>query len=208
MEQLKFIRRIICLCIIVLISDCGYAKVIIDDSYTLTGTVYDKKDNNPIIGASVVVEGTNNGTVTDFYGSFSLSLQNSKNTIIVSFVGYKSARFTITGSASGKIYMVDDTKKNINIASIWKPDKNVNKNIDVYDFGFGNVTTTKSPSQLYSEAQEYYYGKNGKTINYTKAFDLYKKAAEMGHTDAQFTIGIMCGQGKGTTKNSSEAFRW
>ena len=39
---------------------------------SIKGTVTDKRLNEPIIGASVLVENTNNGTITDIDGNFSL----------------------------------------------------------------------------------------------------------------------------------------
>lgn len=40
--------------------------------FNITGTVIDKKLNEPIIGATVQVKGTNNGTVTNLDGEFAL----------------------------------------------------------------------------------------------------------------------------------------
>ena len=50
------------------------------------------KDENgePIIGASVLEKGTNNGVVTDIEGHYSLQLKNSKSQVVVSYIGYKS----------------------------------------------------------------------------------------------------------------------
>ena len=40
--------------------------------FNITGTVIDKKLNEPIIGATVQVKGTNNGTVTNLDGEFEI----------------------------------------------------------------------------------------------------------------------------------------
>ena len=207
MEQLTSIRRIICLCIIVLVSNCISAGVRANDKYTIAGTVVDK-EKNPIIGASVVVEGTNNGTVTDLYGKFSLALQNPRNTIKVTFAGYKSAKFVVTGSETGTVFMADDMKNNKKFRSFWISNNSLERSFGAYGIGNDNVATKKSPSEIYAEAEEYYYGKNGKTVDYAKAFDLYKKAAELDYLDAQFTLGLMCAQGRGTSQNYSDAYRW
>lgn len=55
----------------------------------VTGTVISAEDNEPIIGASIVVKGTTIGTVTDFNGTFSLDVPSSAKTLVVSFVGMK-----------------------------------------------------------------------------------------------------------------------
>lgn len=51
-----------------------------------------------IIGASVVVKGTTNGTITDFDGNFSLSNLNKGDVIEVSYIGYKTLTVTWDGS--------------------------------------------------------------------------------------------------------------
>lgn len=55
---------------------------------TVNGTIVDPS-GEPIIGASVVVKGTTNGTVSDFDGNFTLSCPASA-TLVVSYVGYKT----------------------------------------------------------------------------------------------------------------------
>jgi iron complex outermembrane receptor protein len=55
--------------------------------FTISGIVKDGT-GEPIIGASVLVKGTTNGTVTDFDGNFRLDAKNGDN-ISVSFIGYK-----------------------------------------------------------------------------------------------------------------------
>ena len=52
-----------------------------------TGHVEDSQ--GPLIGATVMEKGTNNGTVTDFDGNFSLNVQPGA-TLVVSYVGYES----------------------------------------------------------------------------------------------------------------------
>jgi len=54
----------------------------------ITGTVVDAT-GEPIIGASVVVKGTTNGTVTDFDGNFTLNVP-AKSMLEISYVGYVS----------------------------------------------------------------------------------------------------------------------
>ena len=58
----------------------------------LAGRVTDAA-GNPVIGASVVVEGTTNGTTTGVDGSFALNVPD-KAAVTVSFIGYKSVQRT------------------------------------------------------------------------------------------------------------------
>lgn len=63
---------------------------------TITGTVIDKGMKEPVIGATVMVEGTNNGAITDVDGKF--SIQASKGDIIsISYIGYETQSIRIDG---------------------------------------------------------------------------------------------------------------
>ena len=61
----------------------------------VTGTVISAEDNEPIIGASIVVKGTTIGTVTDFNGAFSLDVPSSAKTLVVSFIGMATQEVAI-----------------------------------------------------------------------------------------------------------------
>ena len=55
---------------------------------TITGTVTSDEDNEPVIGASVVVKGNASiGTVTDIDGKFSLRVPDNATTLIFSYIG-------------------------------------------------------------------------------------------------------------------------
>lgn len=57
-----------------------------NNSYKVTGVVTDA-DGEPIIGASVVEQGTSNGTITDLDGKFVLEV-NAGATLNISYIGY------------------------------------------------------------------------------------------------------------------------
>lgn len=60
---------------------------------TITGTVSDDT-GAALPGASVVVDGTSNGTTTDFDGNFSIDA-NAGDVLVVSFVGFETQRVTV-----------------------------------------------------------------------------------------------------------------
>jgi len=66
---------------------------------TITGVVTDDS-GIALIGANVLAEGTTTGTITDIDGSFSLSVPDGVNTLIVSYTGYDSKTIDITGLSS------------------------------------------------------------------------------------------------------------
>ena len=53
----------------------------------VNGTVTSQEDGQPVIGATVVVVGTQDGTVTDVNGQFSLTVPAGKNTLRITYVG-------------------------------------------------------------------------------------------------------------------------
>ena len=65
---------------------------------TITGTVVSEGKNEPLIGASVVVNGTTNGAITDTDGKFSLSVPQDATTLTASFVGYTTKDFALNGA--------------------------------------------------------------------------------------------------------------
>ena len=77
----------------------------------LYGYVYDEKTNEPLIGATILLEDTNFGTTTDFDGNFEFdNVQPKTYNILVSFIGYKSKKlFNVIIKSKGtpveKIYL-------------------------------------------------------------------------------------------------------
>jgi len=79
-QQLTFFKCILCaVCILFCVSA--------QSQETIKGKVLDE-NSEPLLGTSIVVKGTNNGTTTDFDGNFILNNVASGSTIIVSYVGY------------------------------------------------------------------------------------------------------------------------
>ena len=68
---------------------------------TIKGTVVDKSTGELLIGASVIVEGSTDGTVTDFDGVFELESKTSLPLkIVVSYVGYGAKIVDVTSARS------------------------------------------------------------------------------------------------------------
>lgn len=55
---------------------------------TVTGTMIDAKTGEPLMFANVVIEGTTNGSDTDFDGKFTLKAEAGTYNIVASYVGY------------------------------------------------------------------------------------------------------------------------
>lgn len=76
---------------------------------TLTGTVSDGATGEPLPGVNVIVEGTTNGTATDFDGNFTLSNINNGQRIVFSFIGYADQVIEYNGQSSLTISLQEDT---------------------------------------------------------------------------------------------------
>lgn len=74
---------------------------------TVEGTVYDS-DNNPLPGANVILQGTQNGTSTNSNGEYELRATAGNYTLQASFLGFQTSRQSITIQA-GETVTVDIT---------------------------------------------------------------------------------------------------
>ena len=81
---------------------------ITQQSETATGTVVDAM--GPVIGASVVVKGTTNGTITDFDGNFSLSGVKKGAVLEISFIGYATQEVVWEGKGLN-VTLLEDTQQ-------------------------------------------------------------------------------------------------
>lgn len=66
--------------------------------------------NGPVVGASVVVKGTNKGDMSDDNGQVSLNGLKRGDVIHISFVGYESQEIVYNGQSNLKVVMKEDSK--------------------------------------------------------------------------------------------------
>lgn len=66
---------------------------------TVTGNLTDQQTGDPLIGASVLIKGTTNGTVTDFDGNYSINV-NDGDVLIVSYTGYTTLEIIVGPTAN------------------------------------------------------------------------------------------------------------
>lgn len=62
-------------------------------------------DGQPLPGANVIVEGTTNGTTTDFDGKFKISVADGAN-LIVSYIGFQDAKIKVTTKTAYSIKLL------------------------------------------------------------------------------------------------------
>ena len=66
---------------------------------TVKGKVTSKEDGESLPGASILIQGTNTGTVTDIDGFYSLEVPNEDAVLVFSFIGFDSKSLPV-GSAT------------------------------------------------------------------------------------------------------------
>jgi TonB-linked SusC/RagA family outer membrane protein len=80
----------------------------------LKGKVVDKVTGEALIGVTVIevneLNRTLNGTVTDINGNFALKLTNPVTTIKISYIGYKTNEYPISGQSFLEVKMEEETK--------------------------------------------------------------------------------------------------
>jgi TonB-linked SusC/RagA family outer membrane protein len=73
---------------------------------TIAGTISDV-NNEPLIGVSVVVKGTANGTITDMNGKYTIRA-NEKDVLVFSYMGYTAQEKTVGRNTTFNITMQED----------------------------------------------------------------------------------------------------
>ena len=74
---------------------------------TVKGTVIGAEDNQPVIGAYVLQEGTNNGTSTDLDGNYVLEVPQDAN-LVFSSVGFATQVIPVNGKAVINVVLQTD----------------------------------------------------------------------------------------------------
>lgn len=79
--------------------------------YTLKGTVEDNM-NEPLIGVSVVVNGSSNGVMTDIDGNFAIQVKNG-DMVSFSYIGYLTQEVKVTGQNNITV-VLEENAQNLN----------------------------------------------------------------------------------------------
>lgn len=95
-------KRILLIITAVLVAVSSFAQ-----QGKLRGTIIDEGDGETLIGVTVVVEGTTNGTITDLDGNYSLSLNPGTYTILFSYISYATQRVEGVVIKAGETKLMD-----------------------------------------------------------------------------------------------------
>lgn len=81
---------------VVLVAVFGYQFLLAQR--TVTGTVTDAQNSDPLIGANILVVGTTIGTITEIDGTYTLEIPAGATELEFSYTGYASQRITLGAS--------------------------------------------------------------------------------------------------------------
>lgn len=70
---------------------------------TISGKLIDAQTSEPLIGASIIVPGTDIGTITDFDGNYSMELPNDITEVELSYTGYQAQVLSTAGMSNIEI---------------------------------------------------------------------------------------------------------
>src|SRR5690554_553369 len=73
------------------------------------GLVKTASNNEPVIGASVLVKGTTTGVITDHDGRFSVSSELGA-TLVISYIGYHTCEVIANGQKNLQVQLEEDTQ--------------------------------------------------------------------------------------------------
>ena len=136
---------VMCLCFLLMNGVFAQTK-------SLKGTVKDKLGES-IIGASVLIEGTSQGTITDLDGNYVIeNIPAGKNVLVVSYVGYQTQKLEIDGRNVINVILQEDTEVLDEVVVVGY---GVQRKTDVTSAvakikkeDFSSVITTSSPLQM------------------------------------------------------------
>lgn len=77
----------------------------------VSGTVIEAKEKLPIIGATVMEDGTSNGTVTDVNGNFSIMVKGSQSSLVFSYIGMRTAMVQVGKQSNITVSLTENPKE-------------------------------------------------------------------------------------------------
>ena len=93
--------------VITKLKDLQLNEMTVQNERVLKGVVK-TSDGSTLPGATVIEKGTNNGTITDFDGNFTLNVSKANAVIVFSFVGMSTIEMDYTGQANMNVIMRED----------------------------------------------------------------------------------------------------
>ncbi|MEG0890234.1 MAG: carboxypeptidase-like regulatory domain-containing protein, partial [Bacteroides sp.] len=149
-----------------------------EKSYLVKGVVLDN-NNEPVIGATLLVTNTNIGTATDLDGNFTLKVPASAKSIEVSFIGYEKKVLPFHPSKLNDFRVINLSESGIALEDVTIVAFAKQKKESV----LGSISTIK-PSELKTTSSNLTTGFAGKLAGVVA----YQRSGEPGQDNAEFFI--------------------
>ena len=103
-------RKFLTMCLgLALLAMAVPAQVFAQSKYEVKGVVVDTT-GSPVIGASVVEQGTTNGVTTDLNGQYVLRVNSADSVVVISFIGYKSVSLVASSELLQNVVLEEDSE--------------------------------------------------------------------------------------------------
>ncbi len=117
---------------------------------TISGKVVDAETGEPLVGASILIEGTTTGTVADFDGNYTLETsQQPPFNITVSYTGYGTKSLEVTSATDSFDIQLDYTATGLDevvIGASRTPERVFESPVSVERFGLREIKNTTAES--------------------------------------------------------------
>lgn len=162
--------------------------VVYSQGVEVTGTVTSAEDELPIIGATIAIDGTGKGTITDLDGNFSIEVEDGE-VIVISYVGMVPQRIPFTGQTELNVVLEVSSEQIDELVVI-------GYGTQKRSLVTGSISKISSDDLVKNQPQRIEQALQGKISGVTIA-------AEGGSPGAGITINI---RGISSNKNSSPLF--
>lgn len=90
-------------------TETGIMNVAQQQQQTVKGIVKGP-DGLPVIAANISQKGTNNATITDLYGNFTLNITGQHPVLVISYIGYVTTEVNVSGRAFIEVVLQEDVE--------------------------------------------------------------------------------------------------
>lgn len=80
-----------------------------DNRKVITGNVKDDR-GELLLGVSILIKGTSQGTVTDIDGNYSIEVPDDQSVLVFTYLGYKTKELSVSGKAKLNVVLMEDTQ--------------------------------------------------------------------------------------------------
>lgn len=103
-QKKSFFKRIYLFAFLIFASASAYSQS------TITGVVTSVDDQQPILGANVIIKGTSKGASTDFDGAFSIENVSSDDVLVFSFIGFRTLEVNVGNQTQINVQLETDAQ--------------------------------------------------------------------------------------------------